>query len=149
MSELFVVVSAATGDPLWAAVTDQETAQDAAVRIAVNSGNCNMLNGRDLAEHLADRAPKPTADDVDYRPTTSCGCGYELVWVCGYWQHNASPELWGDDHDANEPAPTGAARERWDQEDGVVDEYTCRACGRPEGDCSKDPCDTVIKERES
>lgn len=121
-AELFVVVEAGTGEPLWAAVTDQEAAQDAAVRIAVNSGNCKLLNDRDLAEHLAARAPKPTADDVDYRPTTTCGCGHTLVWVGGEWEHDVAPYIWGDDHDADEPPPTGAAREHWDRVDLVVDE---------------------------
>ena len=55
MPDLFVVVSAATGDPLWAAVCIPETANDAAVRIAVNHGNCNLLSGSDLTAHLAAR----------------------------------------------------------------------------------------------
>jgi hypothetical protein len=48
------------------------------------------------------------------RPTTSCGCGYELIWVDGHWEHDAAPYLWGDDHDADEPAPDGQARVDWD-----------------------------------
>ena len=53
------------------------------------------------------------------RPTTTCGCGYDLIWVTGEWQHNAAPGLWGDDHDPDAEAPDEAARIFWDLEDGV------------------------------
>jgi hypothetical protein len=32
--------------------------------------------------------------------------------------------------------------------DLVDPEYTCSACGRPEANCSADPCATVIRQRE-
>lgn len=35
----------------------------------------------------------------DALPRTGCGCGYELVYVDGEWQHDAAPSLWGNDHD--------------------------------------------------
>lgn len=59
--------------------------------------------------------------DFPARPRTFCGCGYELVWVSGEWQHDCAPYLWGDDHDPHpdEPEPTGLAREYWDAEDCV------------------------------
>lgn len=56
----------------------------------------------------------------DYRPRTDCGCGFDLVWVNGEWQHDAAPGLWGDDHTPQEPEPTGPARTHWDSEDGVT-----------------------------
>lgn len=58
--------------------------------------------------------------EVLARPTGSCGCGFELVWVEGRWEHNAAPSLWGDDHDTDLPPPTGEAREFWDVRDGVT-----------------------------
>lgn len=67
------------------------------------------------------RAGQGDADDVTIRPTTTCGCGSPLVWVGGHWEHDAAPYLWGDDHEPNEPPPTGGAREYWDEEDGVDD----------------------------
>jgi len=73
---------------------------------------------------------RPSADDATVRPTADCGCGYTLVWVEGQWQHDAAPSLWGDDHDPDAPEPTGAAREYWDREDGVIaDTWTCPGCG--------------------
>jgi hypothetical protein len=54
--DLYVVVSAGSGDPLWSAVTTADEAEEVAVRVAVNHGNCNLLNGADLADHLSKRA---------------------------------------------------------------------------------------------
>lgn len=65
-------------------------------------------------------ASEPDPNDISYRPQTSCGCGYPLVWCNGEWQHDAAPYLWGDDHDPDEPEPTGPAREHWDAQDGVT-----------------------------
>lgn len=67
-------------------------------------------------------AAKADATDPDVRPRSVCGCGYELVWMSGQWEHDAAPSLWGDDHDPDEPAPTGPQREHWDRQDGVVDD---------------------------
>lgn len=61
----------------------------------------------------------------DYeRPTSSCGCGYEVVWVNGHWEHDAPPSFWGDDHDAHadEPDEDDPARVYWDIEDGIVED---------------------------
>jgi hypothetical protein len=62
--------------------------------------------------------------DVTVRPTSSCSCGYEVVWVNGAWEHDAAPSFWGDDHDANADAPDveDPARKYWDIEDGVRDD---------------------------
>src|SRR3954470_4884949 len=79
-------------------------------------------------------------DDTTDRPRETCGCGYELVWVDGEWQHDAAPYLWGDDHDANAPEPplTDPERRYWDDEDYVDYEYgRCDECGAP---CDKDGC---------
>jgi hypothetical protein len=59
---------------------------------------------------------------IDSRPTAICGCGHELVWIRGEWQHNVAPSIWGDDHDPDEPAPTGPARDHWDAIDGVKED---------------------------
>lgn len=59
--------------------------------------------------------------DETVRPTDTCGCGSPLIWVGGHWEHDAAPYLWGDDHDAQAPEPTGPAREYWDKEDGVTE----------------------------
>lgn len=58
--------------------------------------------------------------DEDARPETRCGCGYPLVWVEGRWEHDAAPHLWGNDHSAEAPEPTGPAREYWDAVDGIT-----------------------------
>jgi hypothetical protein len=63
--DLYVIVSAATGEPLWAAVTDQESAEQRAVVLAVNHGNCNLLNGEDLAEHLTQRVEEEQRQRAD------------------------------------------------------------------------------------
>ena len=39
------------------------------------------------------------------RPTASCGCGYDLVWINGQWEHDAAPSLWGGDHEPDAPEP--------------------------------------------
>lgn len=64
------------------------------------------------------------APDADTeRPTATCGCGFQLVWVEGRWEHDAAPSLWGNDHPAEAPEPTGPARDYWDAEDGVLELY--------------------------
>lgn len=40
----------------------------------------------------------------------------------------------------------GYVADNWDEKRMT---FLCRGCGRPEGDCSKDPCPDVIKDRES
>lgn len=52
MTELYVIVRAGDGEPLWASVTTQEEAEGVAMRAAVNTGMVNLLSGADLAEHL-------------------------------------------------------------------------------------------------
>jgi hypothetical protein len=59
----------------------------------------------------------PTAVPEVDRPTDSCGCGHEIVWVGGHWEHNVAPYIWGDDHDIDTPAPEGEARKEWDHYD--------------------------------
>jgi hypothetical protein len=52
------------------------------------------------------------------RPTASCGCGYDLVWINGAWEHDAAPSLWGGDHDPDAPKPEDEeARKFWDHHD--------------------------------
>lgn len=65
---------------------------------------------------------QPDGNPASERPRTDC-CGYDLVWVCGHWEHDAAPSLWGDDHDADAPPPEDEeARRYWDEQDGVIDE---------------------------
>ena len=52
------------------------------------------------------------------RPTDTCGCGYDLVWVDGEWQHDAAESLWGGDHAPSAEPPTGERRAYWDDQDG-------------------------------
>ena len=63
-----------------------------------------------------------TEGDERTRPRKFCGCGVMCVWVSGEWQHDAAPALWGDDHDADMPAPTGPGREHWDRIDFVTED---------------------------
>lgn len=58
--------------------------------------------------------------DCPSRPRQLCGCGYEVVWVRGDWEHDAAPGLWGEDHDIDAAAPDGQIRGHWDSEDGVI-----------------------------
>ena len=81
------------------------------------------------------------------RPTASCGCGYDLVWVNGQWEHDAAPSLWGGDHDPDAPEPVDLDRVFWDEQDlgpskpvmkvppfqmDAAGEYTGDAYPRPE-----------------
>ena len=54
--KLYAVVSARTNMIVWSAFTTDEVAEQAAIRTAVSSGNCNLLSGRELADHLVDFA---------------------------------------------------------------------------------------------
>jgi len=56
---------------------------------------------------------------IPERPYGVCGCGYPIVWVCGHWEHDAAPSLWGDDHDPDDMEPVGLDRDYWDEQDGV------------------------------
>jgi len=38
-------------------------------------------------------------DDADTFPSTTCGCGHEIIRTPEGWQHNVAPWFWGDDHD--------------------------------------------------
>lgn len=73
----------------------------------------------------------PTKD----RPRDSCGCGYEIVWVAGGWEHDAAPSLWGNDHEIDTPEPETEARRHWDEEDGIEPEHDWE-----EVDCCADGC---------
>jgi hypothetical protein len=46
------------------------------------------------------------AADPDARPTSECGCGYQIVYTGDGWQHDTAPWFWGGDHD---PQPNAAA----------------------------------------
>jgi hypothetical protein len=60
---------------------------------------CTYDNG--MARPLTDKGPLgPGA-----LPTATCGCGYDLIWIDGHWEHDAAPSLWGDDHEPDAPAP--------------------------------------------
>ena len=94
--------------------------QDAATEWAI-------LNPHYITEVVPITKDEPEDDgevDVTVRPTSSCSCGYELIWVEGQWEHDAARALWGDDHDANAPEPDveDPARKYWDIEDGVRDD---------------------------
>lgn len=52
MDDLYVIVLAGSGRPVWAAVCDQERAEQAAIAAAVNGGMVHLLSGRELAQHL-------------------------------------------------------------------------------------------------
>lgn len=61
-----------------------------------------------------------TDGDMNVRPRTVCGCGYQLVWTDGEWQHDAAPSLWGNDHDPDaEPPAEGEGRWHWDEADCI------------------------------
>ena len=57
-----------------------------------------------------------TAPEVE-RPTDSCGCGHEVIWINGHWEHNVARSIWGGDHDIDTHAPEGEARKQWDNFD--------------------------------
>lgn len=62
-----------------------------------------------------------TDDSTPARPRTTCGCGYDLVWVDGEWTHDAARELWGDDHSPDpDEEPEPQARAFWDREDRIT-----------------------------
>lgn len=87
------------------------------------AGGERHLSAIDVLRHLVSNWDEAHEDhdDVTIRPTDHCGCGYPVVWVNGHWEHDAAPYLWGDDHEADAPEPTGGAREYWDVEDGVTE----------------------------
>lgn len=79
-------------------------------------------------------------DDLDY----TIGQAIQIVWhLEPEWLHREVLEGWTMDRVCD------------DDEHGWHDvwpehvPYLCRACGRPEDDCSKDPCAAVQRDRES
>lgn len=81
------------------------------------------------------------ADEGNQRPRTSCGCGYDLVWVTGQWQHDAAEAFWGGDHSTDgidEPALNDAGRIEWDVEDGVCKLEDARAMELEDGSVYRD-----------
>lgn len=62
-------------------------------------------------------------DSFPDRPRIPCGCGYDLVYISGDWEHDAAPSLWGDDHDPDgdfDEADPAVIR-YWDIQDCVID----------------------------
>lgn len=97
---------------------NRETGEATIVVFASTAGDADRI-----FEGVVNIAAHLEADDpVPARPTTFCGCGHEIVWVTGQWEHNVAPSIWGDDHDIDEPAPEGPDREYWDMQDGVSEE---------------------------
>lgn len=82
--------------------------------------------GRARLAMLLDNASSEHIRGESARPTTTCGCGHELVWVGGAWEHNVAPYIWGDDHDPH-PDDDNAdpeGRRRWDKIDGIETDAT-------------------------
>ena len=55
MSELYAIVSASSGQMLWAGLAEREEAEERAVVKAVNHGNVNLLSGDDLGRFLTEK----------------------------------------------------------------------------------------------
>jgi hypothetical protein len=58
------------------------------------------------------------ASDGEEFPTSTCGCGHEIVYYGEDegWQHNVAPYVWGDDHDAHPDEEGKRAAEAYDRE---------------------------------
>lgn len=126
INNTFVSITPVGGVPLHGARgrTDGLEIHEAELYV---SGLATGARGRPVTERQPEPLDTTTASvsdpaDVSARPEDVCGCGYTLIWVEGEWQHDAAPSLWGDDHDADAPEPTGPAREHWDRIDFVTED---------------------------
>lgn len=85
--------------------------------LPINAGEKLIDHGEDLFFFGLPALPALPADG---RPRTTCGCGFDIVYIgYGEWQHDAAPYFWGDDHDAQPDGPSAAAEEaaeEWDRE---------------------------------
>lgn len=105
---------------VWLQITDHtlhltqapEHATPAHMAALYGAGTLHTLQAYSAA-HRSDLHPP--------RPTASCGCGYDLIWINGNWEHDAAPSLWGDDHQPDIPAATGPAATHWNQQDHTND----------------------------
>lgn len=128
-----------------------------AVKLAFAEGwGCMAPNAGDSAKQRAARA----AMDDFKRLKNWCNNEWHYVGAVvtasrdGIELGNAS--LWGIESDAGDyllEVANELAPEALEQARGTIDRlippYTCTACGRPEDDCSAEPCEAVIQDRAS